>query len=324
MPDMLQNDESRSSVVAPWPGTMKFKVLFQHVHAYQWLMLRTWLKKHAILVHGMLWLTASATIITLDTHDQFMQMSRTGLTTLVYPMELAAVFPSHTYHKLRQNLRSHSQLAGVNHTLRKKLLLFRVELQKLTALENENERLRALLNAQQRIDPKAMLAEMVEIHIKQNSHKLLLNRGIIHHAYVGQPLIDHRGIVGQITRVSTVSSTAVLITHSRHILPVMNARTQERYLLSGTGSRERLSIDYLPQHTDIKKGDLLISSGIGSRFPPGIPAARVLSVELGEGQPYLNIEATPVAQLDHGRELLLIHRTEDEQPASWLTRIKRP
>jgi rod shape-determining protein MreC len=58
--------------------------------------------------------------------------------------------------------------------------------------------------------------------------------------------------------------------------------------------------------TDIKVGDLLVTSGLGNRFPEGYPVARVISVSRDDGQSYLKVTAQPLAALDRIRYLLLI------------------
>ncbi|MDH3690790.1 MAG: rod shape-determining protein MreC, partial [Gammaproteobacteria bacterium] len=179
-------------------------------------------------------------------------------------------------------------------------------LQRLDAVEAENERLRQLLSASSKIAQKVLLAELVEVSLEPFTHKVVLNRGQSDGAYVGQPVIDPNGVVGQVTQATPFTSAVTLITDPGHAIPVQVLRNDLRAIVFGTGVRNQLGVPYLARHADIVEGDVLVTSGMGGRFPSGYPVARVATILRDPNEPFLKITAIPVARLDHAKEVLLI------------------
>lgn len=112
--------------------------------------------------------------------------------------------------------------------------------------------------------------------------------------------------MGQVTEVASQRATVLLITDARHALPVQVLRNGLRTIAVGTGRIDRLDLPYLPNNADIRKGDLLVTSGLGGKFPPGYPVARVAEVKPAPGKPFAHVTATPLARLDRSREVLLV------------------
>jgi rod shape-determining protein MreC len=159
-----------------------------------------------------------------------------------------------------------------------------------------------------------LIAEVINVDVDPYRHLILLNKGSQHGVYRGQPIIDARGVMGQIVHVGMLSSTALLITDANHAIPVQINRTGTRAVADGTGKKDILNIRHLPHNVDIVEGDLLISSGLGGVFPPNFPVAIVSRVERPIGETFATIEATPQADLDKSREVLLVWTGNQEQP----------
>ena len=83
-------------------------------------------------------------------------------------------------------------------------------------------------------------------------------------------------------------------------------RTGLRTVAFGTGETGALVLDSVPLEADIREGDLVVTSGLGDRFPGGYPVATISSVRRAEGQTFAEVRARPMASLDQGREVLLI------------------
>jgi rod shape-determining protein MreC len=235
---------------------------------------------------------------------------RNVLSTAIYPLQSLIQLPLETGHWLGNRFASHDALVKENERLRQKLLFTNVQLQKLTTLEAENRRLRMLLESSVNLSVSAgervLVAELLTIDLDPYRHQILLNKGTHHGVNVGQPLLDERGIVGQIIHANMLSSTAILITDPNHALPVQNNRNGLRALAGGTGNFRELEILYVRNNEDVQVGDLFITSGLGGRFPQGYPVARVTRVEFDPARPFAHITAQPTAQLDRSREVLLI------------------
>lgn len=250
---------------------------------------------------------ASVVLMTLDHREQHLEVVRNALSTLLYPVQMVAQAPFEIADWVSSSFESRSALLDENQRLREKQLFINAQLQKLTALEAENRRLRALLESTINVSAeRVLIAEILTVDFDPYRHQVLLNRGTLHGARVGQPLIDERGIIGQIAHANLMTSTAVLITDPSHALPVQINRNGIRSLAVGTGRLNELELPNIPNNGDVRIGDLVITSGLGGRFPRGYPVARVTRVEFDPGRPFARIFAQPTANLDRIREVLLI------------------
>lgn len=242
----------------------------------------------------------------IDHRYQYLEAVRDVLATLVYPVQYAIQLPLETGSWLSGVLTSHRALLAENARLRRNELFLNAELQRLIALEAENRRLRMLLESSVSIPERVLIAELLTVDFDPYRHQILLNKGIRHGVHVGQPLLDQHGIIGQIIYANTLTSTAVLITDPNHAMPVQVNRNGLRTLAVGTGNFQELELPHIPNNEDVRVGDLLVTSGLGGRFPRGYPVARVTKVEFDPGHPFARIIAQPMTQLDRSREMLLI------------------
>jgi rod shape-determining protein MreC len=102
------------------------------------------------------------------------------------------------------------------------------------------------------------------------------------------------------------SAEVILVTDPEHAVPVQVERTGLRTIAVGAGNEGALTLPYLPANADVKRGDLLITSGLGGVFPPGYPVARVSEVHRDAVQPAAQIRAVPLARIDHDHEVALV------------------
>ncbi len=131
---------------------------------------------------------------------------------------------------------------------------------------------------------------------------------------MGQPLIDAHGVMGQVIHVSPFSSSALLITDPSHALPVQLNRNGLRSVAVGTGASNTLELTHLPNNADVVVGDIVVTSGLGGRFPSGYPVGTVISVETDTGQPFAKVAVEPAAQLERNREVLLVWPGQEAGP----------
>ncbi|MCW9088542.1 MAG: rod shape-determining protein MreC [Gammaproteobacteria bacterium] len=259
-------------------------------------------------------LLASIALMTLDHRQQTLEGIRSGLSLVVYPMQYLVNLPFTIVDWAGETLSTHKTLLAQNSELRTRQLKLDFRLQKLAALEAENERLRALLQSASRNWERVLIAELLSVDFDPFKHRVLLNKGSRDGVFEGHPLLDARGVMGQVIHVTPINSTAILITDPAHAIPVQVNRNGLRALAVGTGENNTLDIPHLPNNADIEVGDLLVTSGLGLRFPSGYPVATVDTIRRDPGQPYAQISATPLAQLDHAREVLLVWPELPEVP----------
>jgi rod shape-determining protein MreC len=260
----------------------------------------------------------SASLMFLDHKGQHLEKIRSALVVLVYPLQLVAGLPAATAAVVADFFTGEHTLKETNERLHAERELLRARLQQFEALEEENNRLRKMLGSATRIADKALAAELLEVSPEPFSRKIIVAKGSRSGAYVGQPVIDAHGIMGQVTQVAAHQSRVTLITDPGHAIPVLVNRSGLRALVFGTGDQDTLRVRYLTSGTDIKEGDLLVSSGMGGTFPPNYPVAQVTHIEDDPNESFLAIRARPVAQLNHSKQVLLVwpggaHKTAKEE-----------
>ncbi|GBE07904.1 cell shape-determining protein MreC [bacterium BMS3Bbin11] len=248
----------------------------------------------------------SVSMMLIDYRTQQLERLRNILQTVVYPIMFVSSIPREVIYGVTGSMEKSENLQTNNESLRQENLLLRSRLKKLHSLEADNRRLKRLLGQSDQIAERVLLAELVEVSLEPYTQQISLNKGSRDDVYVGQPVINGDGVIGQVVHTSQFQSTVTLLTDPSSAVPVMVMRNGLRGVLFGTGVRNRLTMPYLTADADIRVGDLLITSGMGGRFPTGYPVATVTDVEQEPSDEFLTINTLPVTQLDHGREVLLI------------------
>ncbi|WP_412929132.1 rod shape-determining protein MreC [Halomonas sp.] len=241
-----------------------------------------------------------------DTRFTRMEPVRAQLSTLVAPIQWLVSLPSDVLNWASLALSDQRALVDENRRLREQILTLSHRVQRMASLTAENVRLRELLAATRQRDMPYITAELLSLDPDPFTHQMVIDRGRRDGVYVGQPVLDASGLVGQITATSAYSSRVLLLADASHALPVQVNRNGLRFVLQGAGSYEALNVTHVPDTADIREGDLLTTSGLGGRFPPGYPVARVAEVVHDPGQPFARVTAAPVAQLQRSRHFLLL------------------
>jgi len=249
----------------------------------------------------------SVAVMFADSRFDYLDRLRYSLGYLTAPVYWVADTPARISYWIDDVFVSHGDLIEENERLREELLFAQRELQLLAGLATENSRLRALQEASASVDGRVLTAEIINISSSPGSRRVLINRGATDGVLEGQALLDANGLMGQVTEVLPFTSWVMLITDSRHGTPVQVNRNGERAIARGSrGDIPELELEYVPDTSDIEVGDLLVSSGLGQRFPKDYPVAEVTSVVHDRGQPFARIKARPLAQMDRTRHVMLL------------------
>jgi rod shape-determining protein MreC len=199
-----------------------------------------------------------------------------------------------------------AQLTEENQHLRQELLLSQARMARLRTVAADNERLRGLLGAAQTSGVDVQLAPILDIDLDPTRQRLVVRAGSADGVRVGQSVIDAGGLLGQVIEANPAQSTVLLITDPSHAVPVAVVRSGVRLVAYGSGEGSRLRLASIPTSSDVKVGDELITSGMGGRFPPGFMVGTIVSLRPDESRAYLQGEVRPAAQLDRGRDVLLL------------------
>ncbi|MCS5564772.1 MAG: rod shape-determining protein MreC [Methylococcales bacterium] len=248
----------------------------------------------------------SIALMTFSQRSNYLSPLRSALSIAVYPVQFLASLPQRIGDGSATYFAKHKTLIQENHQLRKKLLVHQTRLLKASALEKENIRLRNLLDSSFKLGEQILVSELLSVNLDPYKHTVVIDKGQRFGVFNGQPVLDTWGIIGQVYRTGLLHSEVILISDPGHAIPIQVNRNGLRTIAVGTGKINELSLPFLPNHSEIKAGDLLISSGLGGTFPQGYPVGVVNEVIPQPDKPFSLINARPTAHLDRSRELLLV------------------
>lgn len=197
-------------------------------------------------------------------------------------------------------------LATENEQLRAEVLILKGQLQQFAELSAENTQLRALLHAAPRPGQRLLMARLTSVSPDPTRHLLHIDRGRRDGVFVGQPVLDATGLMGQVIGIGEQRAEVLLISDERHAVPVVVAGSGVRAIAEGTGDYRRLRLRHVSPTLDVVMQDLLVTSGLGGRFPPGYPVGRVTAIAHQRGQAFVEVSVEPAARLDRSRQLLLV------------------
>lgn len=247
-------------------------------------------------------------------HRNALNDVRALLAVAVYPLQLVTDIPIRLVDRVGESLTGYDGLVRENQRLTAEESFLKTRLLKYDALEKENIRLRNLLDAAHKLEQHVVVAELLAIQLDPYQHVVTVNKGSRAGVKVGHTALDDNGVAGQVLRTSPLASEVILITDPNHAIPVQVNRNGLLTIAVGGGRIDQLVLPYLPNNADIQPGDLLVTSGLGGVFPPGYPVATVTQVEPQSGRPFSMITATPLANLDRSRELLIAAQNDPVVP----------
>ena len=249
-----------------------------------------------------------------DSRFGYLERVRFGLGYATTPIYWVADIPTRVSFWIDDVFVSRTDLLEENEELRERLLVAQRELQLLESLTSENSRLLALEEATGNINGDVMPAEIINVSPDPYSKRVLINKGARDGLFIGQPLLDANGLMGQIDEVLPYTSWALLITDPHHVTPVEVNRNGERALARGSRSvSNELELEFVTQTQDMQAQDLLVSSGMGQVFPKNYPVAEIISVYADPGLDFATVRARPIAQMASTRHVMLVFQNEEEQ-----------
>ena len=254
----------------------------------------------------------SVSLLVIDHRDNHLDTMRRAIGATVYPLRVVVDAPVSLWSWAGDATASRNDLQLENSRLNAERLLTYAKLQRFAALEAENSRLRAMLDATERVRIRVRIAEIMSVSSSPFRHNIIIDKGSHDGVYDGQAMVDAQGVIGQIIKTELLSAQGILISDPDHALPIVVNRNGLRTIAVGTGEFDRLDLPFLPNNADIRQGDLLVTSGLGGAFPAGYPVAIVESVLRIPQQAFAAVTATPAAHLNQVRELMLIWAEEPE------------
>jgi rod shape-determining protein MreC len=179
----------------------------------------------------------------------------------------------------------------------------------LERTEAENRRLRRLLGMRDTIPDETVSAVVIG---KDTTEYFRVAHLVVDtpnpRVRVDMPVISLNGTVGTVERVAGEKVAVELAVDSGFGVDVIVERTGARGFVRGTGDRSRylVRVEYVQRTDEVEVGDLLVTSGVGCRFPKGVPVARVTKVEPRDFGIYQSVVAEPTVDFSRLEEVLII------------------
>ena len=234
---------------------------------------------------------------------------RTAVASVLLPVQRAALAPAEVWRGLARRFESLDAAQRTAAQARQALAAQALAQSQVAQLRLENDRLRELLALQASTVPRSHAAQVLYEAADPYARRVVIDRGTTQGIRPGSPVIVQAGVLGQVTRVHPLSAEVTLLTDRQAAIAVLNARTGARSAAFG-GVDPGMELRYVTGEIDVQAGDLMTTSGLDGVFPPGLPVARVASVERRPRSGFARILLEPQARADGVRHVLVLDPAE--------------
>ncbi|MBX3709804.1 MAG: rod shape-determining protein MreC [Gammaproteobacteria bacterium] len=248
----------------------------------------------------------SVALMVMDKRMEAFALIRAALSLPLAPLQYVVSWPTNFIDNVKSAISTHDDLVNENLSLKAEQLLLRSQLQRLIAIESENNYLKALFQSSKQVKGKTLIAELLAVDFEPFVNQVVLNKGTRDGVFVGQPVLDATGIMGQVVSAGPITSRVLLINDPRSGIAVQNVRNGVRAIATGDSYSGKLRLMYVPNTADITVGDVFLSSGLGDRYPEGYPVGKVISANKDPAHQFAEVYLQPSARLDSSRQVLLI------------------
>ncbi len=274
----------------------------------------------------------SVVLLVVDARYQTLSSVRQVAATVLYPLQMAALMPREALGNMAGYFSSISSLQKEVNELKTQQLAQSRLLQQAQLQMAENAQLRRLMDAKQHLPVQAQMTEILYDARDPSTRRIVIDRGSRHDVVPGLPVIDHAGVVGQVTRVFPFTSEVTLLTDRDQAIPVQVLRSGLRSIAYGRGQSGLLDLRFVVANADIQVGDVLVTSGLDGMYPAGLAVAKVVQVESVAGGTFGRVVGQPLGGIDRNRQLLIIMSQSnlppkpapDAKPAATTARRKLP
>ena len=251
-------------------------------------------------------------LIIVDARVQALDTMRAGVGVVLYPVQRLLLLPRDAASAVGEYFATIGRLVEENEQLRREAIGQALRAQQAAALEAENAHLRRLLGASESARSPTLLTRVLYESRDAFSRKLVLDQGQQAGVRPGQPVIDDRGVVGQITRVFPLTSELTLLTDRDQSIAVQLLRNGLRGVVFGDG--RGLELRFMAVNVDIQEGDQAVTSGIDGLYPPGLAVGTVTSVQRADKERFARVELKPAAGISERVHLLVLAIDPQAQP----------
>jgi rod shape-determining protein MreC len=248
----------------------------------------------------------SIVLLVADARFGYLHVVRQAVSVVLYPLQRLSALPGALLDRSAEFFVTQSSLREQNTQLQRQALLNAADLQRLEALDRENEHLRQLLAMRDRVGRTTVAADILYAPRDPFTRRIIIDRGGQHAVPAGAAVVDRTGVVGQVTRVFPWVSEVTLITDKEQAVPIQVLRSGLRGVTFGIGYDGTLELRFMPVNADIQNGDVLVTSGIDGTYPPGLPVATVSNIERNAAYAFARITCTPAAGVSSYGQVLVV------------------
>ncbi|QTD45185.1 rod shape-determining protein MreC [Ottowia testudinis] len=255
-------------------------------------------------------------LMVADARFHIVQPLRAAIATVLYPAQWLALQPVQWAQTGVSYLTELKTARATEEAARLKLAEQSQRAGQVEQLLQENARLRELLALRDRVQVPSVAAQVLYDATDPYSRRVVVSKGQVQGIEPGSPVMDESGVLGQVTRVYPFVSEITLLIDRDQVIPVMNARTGTRSVAYGDPSPHggMMELRYMSATEDVKEGDLLTTSGVDGVYPPGLPVARVVSVDRRGDTSFTRIQCQPLAKLQGVTHVMVLAPMQRQTP----------
>ncbi|MCL2298125.1 MAG: rod shape-determining protein MreC [Proteobacteria bacterium] len=260
----------------------------------------------SILARFVFFALLSLSLLLVDTRYQHLEKLRAGIALALYPLQQLARWPRTMMQEVGVYFTSKEMLEKQNTALSWLLLDQGHMVQEAQTVQQENARLRELLQLKAQTPRNTHAVEMLYDTRDPFVQKITIDKGQTHGIMESSAVLDPYGVIGQVTHVSPFTSDVTLLVEKNHTTPVQVERTGMRSVLYGMGAGVPMELRFVSPAADVLVGDRLVTSGLGSVYPPGLAVAIITAIDNDAEQSFVHITARPTAGVASSRYLLVV------------------
>ena len=255
----------------------------------------------------------SIILIVLDTRFSYLDNFKRFTLTLLSPIYFVVDLPNHVVDWVNDKGSENAKLVSENEYLEGKLTELKARLQTYNNLVLENQKISGLLDSSYAIpEHQIKLAHVKSISQSRLKKQIIIDKGFNDGVTLSQLIVGSNGVVGHVTQVTPLYSTVKLITDPTQHMPVKNSRNGIRGITKGLASNEKgMIVEYVPLESDVKLGDVFVTSGIGNSYPVGYLVGRVTEINTLLNDSFLSITLQPLQNMNKLELVLIISEKND-------------
>ena len=247
--------------------------------------------------------------ITVDLKYPSTNFTRTMVNDfIVSPIQYIVKTPSSFFYSILEETETIAQLESKIESLEKDNKMMKMNLQRIDILKDEVARLRSIKRTLSKKFENIQIAKVIQGDVIPNKESIKIDIGSNDNIAMGQTVMGTNGLIGQIVEVALYSSKVLLITDVNSNVPAIITRTGKQVIVKGRSQDDLLEISFTDD-SEIKSGDLIVTSGQAGRFIASLNIGRIVQIKMNEGERFAEVLVEPSEYIENINEVIV---TPDE------------